>query len=291
MLNKRGEGKTALSHNKAGDYVVTITEKEFRQLAGFIKSNYGIHLKLEKQALVMGRLQNVLAGKGFKTFSEYFEYVVADKTGEAVITLIDKITTNHTFFMREPDHFYYFKDKVLPVLARSISDKDLRIWCAACSSGEESYTLAMIIDEYFGKEKALWDTKVLATDISEKVLNIAKAGVYGNDRIAPLPFSWKTSYFKRLDNENSVLVDKIRNEVIYRKFNLMDVIFPFKKKFHTIFCRNVMIYFDNETKNNLINKMYECMEDGGYLFIGHSESLNREMTKFRYVMPSVYRKG
>lgn len=259
-------------------------------MTDYIKTNYGINLKEEKQTLVTGRLHNVLVNGSFKSFSDYYEYVISDKTGEAIVTLIDNITTNHTFFMRESRHFYYFKDKVLPYLAATVKEKDLRIWCAACSSGEESYTLAMILDEFFGKEKMWWDTKVLATDISEKVLNIAKSGIYNNERIAPLPAHWKTNYFIKYDNENSVLTDKIRNEVIYRKFNLMDTVFPFKKKFHTIFCRNVMIYFDNKTKAELINKFYDSMEYGGYFFIGHSESLNRESTRFRYIMPAVYRK-
>ena len=270
--------------------MVTITEKEFRQLSEYIKSNYGIHLKAEKMTLVTGRLHNVLQQAGFQSFTDYYDYIVSDKSGDAVITLLDRITTNHTFFMREADHFYYFRDKVLPYLKNTVNDKDLRIWCAASSSGEEPYTLAMLLDEFFVKEKMWWDTKVLATDISEKVLNIARKGVYSNERIAPLPSFWKTNYFKKLDAENAVLVDKIRNEVIYRKFNLMDHVFPFKKKFHIIFCRNVMIYFDNDTKNRLVEKFYDHMEYGGYLFIGHSESLNREATKFKYVMPSVYRK-
>ena len=259
-------------------------------MADYIKANYGIHLKQEKMALVNGRLHNVLQQAGFGNFTDYFNHVIADKTGDAVVTLVNKITTNHTFFMREADHFRYFSDKVLPFLASTIRDKDLRIWCAACSSGEESYTLAMLIDEFFDKEKIFWDTKVLATDISEKVLEIAKKGVYSNEGIAPLPAHWKANYFRRLSNENSVLSDKIRNEVIYRKFNLVDSVFPFKKKFHAIFCRNVMIYFDNETKIRLVNKLYDNMEYGGYLFIGHSESLNREATRFKYVMPAVYRK-
>jgi chemotaxis protein methyltransferase CheR len=270
--------------------VVSITEKEFKQLADYIKSNYGIHLKEEKMTLVTGRLHNVLLQAGFDNFTDYFRYIVTDKSGDAVVTMMDKITTNHTFFMREADHFYYFRDKVLPYLSKTCKDKDLRIWCAASSSGEESYTLAMMIDEFFGKDKNSWDTRILATDISEKVLDIARKGVYSNERIAPLPNVWKTSYFKKIDSENSILVDKIRNEVIYRKFNLMENVFPFKKKFHTIFCRNVMIYFDNGTKNKLVEKFYDHLEYGGYLFIGHSESLNRETTKFRYVMPSVYRK-
>lgn len=270
--------------------MVTITEKEFHQLANYIKTNYGIHLKEEKITLVTGRLHNVLQQAGFKSFTDYYNHIIADKSGDAVVTLIDKITTNHTFFMREADHFHFFRDKVLPFLAGTVKEKDLRIWCAASSSGEESYTLAMIIDEFFGKEKMWWDTKILATDISEKVLDIAKKGIYSNERIAPLPSHWKTNYFKKFNAENSVLIDKIRNEVIYRKFNLMDSVFPFKKKFHTIFCRNVMIYFDNETKTRLVNKFYEQLECGGYLFIGHSESLNRETTSFKYIMPAIYRK-
>lgn len=270
--------------------MVIITEKEFKQLADYIKMNYGINLKKEKQALVMGRLANVLLSKGFKNFSDYYDYVAADRTGEAIITLADKITTNHTFFMREPDHFYFFKDKVLPYLSRTVRDKDLRIWCAACSSGEESYTLAMILDEYFGNEKKVWDTKVLATDISDKVLAIARRGVYSNERIAPLPANWRLGYFNKLDNESSAISEKIKNEVIYRKLNLMDERFPFKRKFHAIFIRNVMIYFDNETKEKLVNKLYDQMEPGGYLFIGHSESLNRDATHFKYIMPAVYRK-
>ena len=270
--------------------MLTITDKEFRELADYIKINYGIHLKEEKQSLITGRLHNVLAQKNFNSFSEYYKYVISDKTGEAVVTLIDKITTNHTFFMREVDHFYYFRDKVLPYLASTVREKDLRIWSAGCSSGEEPYTLAMIIDEFFGKEKMWWDSKVLATDISGKVLGEASKGIYSNEKIAALPSNWKLNYFKKLDNEKSVLIDKIRNEVIYRKLNLMDQVFPFKKKFHVIFCRNVMIYFDNKTKWELINKFYDLTEYGGYLFIGHSESLNREETKYKYIMPAVYRK-
>jgi chemotaxis protein methyltransferase CheR len=213
-----------------------------------------------------------------------------DKTGKAATKLINKITTNHTFFMREVDHFNYFRDKILPNLEKTVRDKDLRVWSAGCSSGEEPTTLAMIVNDYFGKEKMWWDTKVLATDISDRILERAKSGQYSNEQLASLPMNWKTNYFKRINNENSVLIDKLRNEIIYRKFNLMEDAFPFKKKFHVIFCRNVMIYFDNKTKAELVNKFYELTEPGGYLFIGHSESLNREGTRYKYVMPAVYRK-
>lgn len=270
--------------------MITITEKEFKEFSQYIESNYGIHLKPEKHSLVAGRLNNVIVEKSFKSLSEYLDYVKSDKTGEAAAIMLNKITTNHTFFMREPEHFNYFRDKILPFLKNTVKNKDLRIWSAACSSGEEPYTLAMIMDEFFGKEKAWWDTKVLATDISNKVLDIAKNGVYSNERITALPTSWKSNYFKEFDAENSVLTEKIRNEVIYRKFNLVDPVFPFRQKFHVIFCRNVMIYFDHKTKNELVEKLYDLTEYGGYLFIGHSESLNRDSTRYKYIMPAVYRK-
>lgn len=282
------EGPLTLKHR--GDPVITISDKEFRQLAGYIKENYGINLKEEKKTLLMGRLHNVLLEKNFENFSEYFNYLLTDKAGEAIDTLINKITTNHTFFMRETDHFEYFKNVVLPYLVNTKKDKDLRIWSAGCSSGEEAYTLAMIVHEFFGIEKNGWDTKILATDISDNVLNTAIKGVYSNERIASLPAQWKLNYFKKLDNEKSVLGDKIRNEVIFRKFNLMTPAFPFKRKFDVIFCRNVMIYFDHLTKVELVKRFYNGSEAGGYLFIGHAEALNRGETEYRYLKPAIYRR-
>lgn len=270
--------------------MVAISEKEYKQLAYFVKKYYGINLGDKKQTLVEGRLQNILIEKGFKSFSQYYKYVLDDKTGEALTMLINKITTNHTFFMREVDHFHYFRDKVMNYVVSNAKNNDIRIWSAGSSTGQEAYTLAMIINDYFGNNKSLWDAKVLATDISSEVLNIAIKGKYNNRELETIPNSWRMNYFRRLDDQNSVLIDEIKNEVIYRKFNLMDEVFPFKKKFHVIFCRNVMIYFDNETRNKLINKFVNCLEDGGYLFIGHSESLNQTQSKLKYIMPAVYRK-
>ncbi|HBL83445.1 MAG: chemotaxis protein CheR [Clostridiales bacterium GWF2_38_85] len=267
-----------------------ITDKEFQQIVGFIKANYGINLK-EKRALLTGRLTNVLQQKGYESFTDFYNDLVAHKSSEAITALVNRITTNHTFFMREKEHFTYFQNTVMPYLENKVLDKDLRVWCAACSSGEESYTLAMIIQEHFSKNKLFWDSKVLATDISEKVLAEAKNGIYAAERIEPLPTAWKMNYFKKYDNDNYIITDKLKNEVIYRKFNLMDKTFPFKRKFHVIFCRNVMIYFDYETKMELIKKFYDLLEIGGYLFIGHSEALARYETDFKYIMPAVYRKA
>ncbi|MCE5286011.1 MAG: protein-glutamate O-methyltransferase CheR [Pelosinus sp.] len=266
-----------------------ITEKEFRQLADYIKLHYGIRLGLEKMALVVGRLQNYLVQNNFTSFSAYFKYVIADHTGQAAVELMNRITTNHTYFMREADHFYFFRDKVLPYLESKVQDKDLRIWSAGCSSGEEPYTLTMLLADYFGSKKYLWNTKILATDLSDKVLGHAQDGIYLNTDLAVLPEHWKKSYLKKINAETSVFIDAIKHDIIYRKFNLMEA-FPFKKKFHVIFCRNVMIYFDTVTKDQLVEKFFQFMAPGGYLFIGHSESLNKDGTKYKYIMPAVYRK-
>lgn len=270
--------------------MIKITKNEFKKFAEYIESNYGIHLKEEKRTLIMNRLRNELISNNCKNFTQYYDYVLSDKSGEALASLINKITTNHTFFMREAEHFYYFRDIVLPYLSSSVKEKDLRIWSAGCSSGQEPYTLAIIIDDYFKKDKIHWDTKILATDISTKVLNKAMEGIYSKDEIKFLPSLWRLNYFRKIDDNNYMIIDKIKREIVYRKFNLMEKDFPFKKKFHVIFCRNVMIYFDNKTKINLVNKFYDIMEYGGYLFIGHTESIPRNETQFKYIMPSIYRK-
>ncbi|MFB9327332.1 CheR family methyltransferase [Paenibacillus aurantiacus] len=270
--------------------MVAITDKEFKQLSEYVKQQFGIHLKEEKRPLVISRLQQVLSEKRLASFTEFMNEVVSDRTGRSAKLLVDKITTNHTFFMREVDHFQHFKNEVLPYLARTVKDKDLRIWSAGCSSGEEPYTLAMIMDEFFGTEKPAWNTKLLATDISGRVLDIAQKGIYNTEAVEAVPPAWRSRYFQQLDSHRTMVKPEIQREIIFRKFNLMEPAFPFKRKFHVIFCRNVMIYFDGPTKNELIAKYYEMTEPGGYLYIGHSESLDRESTRYQYIKPALYRK-
>ncbi len=267
-----------------------VTAKEFELIRGYIKSQYGIHLGDEKKSLIYSRLRSVLQEKGFDNFTQYYEYLVSDKTGQASIVFIDKMTTNHTFFMREVEHFYYFKDTVLPYIEENVRDGDLRIWCAGCSSGEESYTLQMFMQDYFRNSRKKWNTDLLATDVSTSVLEKATKGIYTNEQVKPLPDMWKKQYFKQYDDNNMTVVDSIKEKIIYRKFNLMESVFPFRKKFHVIFCRNVMIYFDNRTRDELVRKFYDASDYGAYLFIGHSESLNNSDTKYQYIMPAVYRK-
>jgi chemotaxis protein methyltransferase CheR len=271
--------------------MLSMTDAEFIELAAYIKKKFGVNLGLEKRNLVHGRLQKIISEHGFLTLREYYEYLLADISGAANVELVNAITTNHTFFMREPSHFDFFSQQVLPFLYQTIHNHDLRVWCAVCSTGEEAYTLAMLIADFFSVKNQLWDTKLLATDISLQALRFAQKGIYSKEEVMNLPRKWQTIYFNEFEEDHYKIKTELQAQVIFRQFNLMDEIFPFKKKFHTIFCRNVMIYFDDKTRRRLVEKFYEYLEPGGYLFIGHSEVIDRNATLFSYVMPSVYRKG
>ena len=269
--------------------MINISNDDFQRLTEYIKSSYGINLS-QKKTLIEGRLSNLLREKGYDNFRDYLEMVFTDSTQQEIALLLDKLTTNHTFFLREKVHFEFFREEVLPYLCAKVRQKDLRIWSAGCSSGQEPYTLAMIIADYFGREKSDWDTKILATDISNQVLRAATAGIYPADMLQDLPSVWKLNYFKKTENDYYRVIDRLKAELIIRKFNLTEPVFPFKKNFHVIFCRNVMIYFENKTKMDLIHKFYELTEPGGYLFIGLAEGIDRTGNPYRTVMPAVYRK-
>ena len=267
-----------------------LTNAEFNKIRDYIKANLGISLSDEKRSLVQSRLKSTLAELGMTTFSEYFDYVLKDKSGEALTRFVNKITTNHTFFMREADHFDYLSNTVLPYISEEFKkDKDLRLWCAASSSGEEAVTLQIIVNEYFSHLKEKWNTQILATDISANVLDRAVAGRYLTETLEAVPTSWKSKYFTKLDDSLSMVNDEILNQITYRRFNLLDP-FKFKKKFHVIFCRNVMIYFDSKTRDSIVEKFYAVTEPGGFLFIGHSESVSNSGSGFQFVKPAVYKK-
>lgn len=274
--------------------LVQLTDKEYRLISGLVYERFGINLGEQKRSLIIGRLNKVLRQYGFRTFKEYYDYVLSDNTGAALTTLIDRISTNHTFFYRENDHFEYFSEIVLPEIIANLKNRrrhDIRIWCAGCSTGEESYTLAMILLEQLGNEFKQWDPGILATDISTRALDKAVAGVYQDENVEKMPASLKNKYFVRQNGQTWKVSEQVKSLVTYRKLNLIDEIYPFRKKFQTIFCRNVMIYFDKPTRDGLVERFYRYMEDGGYLFIGHSETLGRNHPSFRYLKPALYRKA
>jgi chemotaxis protein methyltransferase CheR len=270
-----------------------ISDKEFDAIRKLVYDKFGINLTEQKKTLVVGRLQKVLRQRDFTSFRDYYKWLTEDRTGEALDELANRISTNHTFFYREKAHFEFFTQKVLPeAVARhqALGDRELRIWCAGCSSGEEPYTLMMLMMEFLGPQFPKWDVSLLATDISATALKTAMAGVYAADRVAQLPANLRSKYFERHGENELRVSDKVRPRIFFRRHNLMDQEFPFKKQFDSVFCRNVMIYFDRETRNNLVAKYHRHTVDNGYLFIGHSETLGRGETQYKYVMPAVYQK-
>lgn len=266
-----------------------ITDGEFQRIVHYVKQHYGIDLS-QKRVLVGGRLENYLVRNGYANYNEYIAKVEKNPKGSEATDLINILTTNHTYFMRESEHFDFLKNVALPwAKSRTMGTKDLRVWCGASSTGEEPYTLAMIINDFFGLNHSGWDTRLLATDISMKVLQHASKGVYLKEDLEPLPVNWKRHYFKQISPDEYRVTDELKKEVIFKQFNLMDPI-TFKKRFHIVFLRNVMIYFQDDTKYDLIQRVYDHMEPGGYLFIGLTERLERHTVKFNYVQPSIYRK-
>lgn len=268
--------------------MIRLTDAEFNFIVTFMKSNYGINL-INKRQLIESRMNSTLAERNLKSFEEYFE-IIKKREDKEITLLINKLTTNHTYFMREAQHFKFLTEQILPMHEQNNKTGDIRIWSAGCSSGEEAFTTVMTIKDYFGASAARWDTTILATDISQNVMNLAQTKIYEEDSLKDVPPAWKTKYFKKRADGFYDLSPAIRKEVVFKPFNLMDK-FVYKKPYDLIFCRNVMIYFDQETKNNLINKFYDALAPGGFLFIGHSESVQRDQTKFKYIQPSIYQKG
>ena len=272
-----------------GGNMIRISDNEFTTLTEYLRINYGINLS-KKRTLIEGRLNNYLVQKGFADYGSYMDMLFKDNSGNEMSNVINYLTTNYSYFMREWDHFNFYKTRILPEMKQSIKDNDLRLWSAGCSTGEEPYTIAMLTDDFFERQKHLWDTKVLATDISLKALGRAEKGIYDDEALEKVPASWKMMFFNKLSDDKWEVKKSLKEEVIFRRFNLIDDMFPFKKRFHVIFCRNVMIYFDSKTKKELIDKFYEVTEPGGYLIIGQSESIDRTDTKYTYVMPSIFKK-
>ena len=267
-----------------------ITDEEFRRISTYMKGRYGIDLS-QKKVIINGRLENYIKTNGFRSFNDFMNAVEDDKTGRQEKMLVNLLTTNHTYFMREFEHFDFLRKEVLPwVKNKAARDRDVRIWCGAASSGEEPYMIAMVLSDFFGLERSRWDYRVLATDISTRILKQAIAGVYRSEQLTSVPAHWKRQFFKYVSNTGEYCAtDELKKTVIFRQFNLMSP-FPFRKKMHVIFLRNVMIYFDDNTKRELIRKVYDTLLPGGYLFIGTTETIDRSATPFEIVQPSIFRK-
>ncbi len=267
--------------------MVKLTDSEFLEFVQYMHKNYGIDLS-KKKVLIEGRLSNLIERKGMSSFGQYLDSVKKNNKDE-ITMLINKLTTNYTYFYREENHFKFLTDVILPYQEKNNKMKTLDIWSAGCSSGEEPYTLAMVLDDYFKFSANQWKIQIHATDISENVLSKAREGIYSEESIKNLSEVYKKKYFDKSNDGKYQVKPEIKKHITFKVFNLMDPIIA-KNKYDVIFCRNVMIYFNAETKINLVNKFYEASKQGGYLMIGHAETIQRDKSKYVYINPAIYKK-
>ena len=271
---------------------VKITDAQYQKLRSLIYSLCGIHLGDGKRELLKARLAKRLRATGRPDVRSYISFLENDASGDELVNFLDVITTNKTDFFRENQHFEFMSSQVLPRLDQLCGrGGDLRIWSSACSTGEEPYTIAMVLLE----QRNAWagrNAQVLATDLCTRVLEHARRGVYAAERVAGIPRSILTRYFQRgmprWQGPVRIRPD-VRAMVPFERLNLMDP-FKFDKPFHLIFCRNVMIYFDRSTQEKLVSKFFNLLVPGGYLFVGHSESLTGIKHSLAFVAPAVYRR-
>lgn len=261
---------------------------EFDQIRRLAHEKFGLDLRNGKEELVTARLGKRIRNAQFRSFEEYYQHVISDQTGEALVELIDSLTTNFTSFLREPAHFQFLVDTVLP----SIRNRNqIDVWCAGCATGEEPYSLTFtLLDALQGSAKP--QIRILATDISTRALETAEAGIYAAGRFAEFPKLWLSRFLLRGNGawEGDYRVKpEVRALIEFRRLNLIEPITNLPK-FPVICCRNVMIYFDKDTQQSVVNKLTDWIEPGGYLFIGHSESLTGVKHNLQYVRPAIYRK-
>jgi len=272
---------------------VELTDAEFEKISRLVYDQCGINLNDGKKELVKARLGKRIRSGQFRSFRDYYQHVLDDPSGQELVYLLNSISTNFTFFFREQKHFDYLRSELLPELMKKKPNggRRLRLWSAGCSSGEETYSMAMTLLEAIDNPSG-WEVSILGTDISTKVLKVAQEGIFHKERVLSLPAGFVKKYFLKGDRNWQDYVkikDRVKQLVQFKRLNLMEP-FHFKEPFDSIFCRNVMIYFDKKTRTDLVNRFYDCLDNGGALLIGNSESLTGIRHRFNYVRPAVYRK-
>jgi len=271
-----------------------LSKTDFQRLQNYIYQELGIKISESKRTMLMGRLTKRLRALKMTTVSEYCDFLFTpDGQQLEQVHLFDVITTNKTDFFREATHFDLLTAQLLPKWQESLRDnRKFKIWSAGCSSGEEPYTMAMVLDDYAAKKKGLsFDYEIIATDISTRVLDHAKKAVYHVDRVEPVPAKIRQKcLLKNKDTANPLvrIIPDLRKKVRFGRMNFMDNSFSLPDKMDVIFCRNVIIYFDKKTQEKLVQKFCQNLRPGGYLFLGHSESLHGFDVPLQQIAPTVY---
>jgi chemotaxis protein methyltransferase CheR len=272
-----------------------LKEKEFETIRKLVKEKTGISLGLHKRDLVVSRLARRLRALNLSSFSSYIEVLESPSGSDELVQMINRITTNKTEFFRENHHFEFLKNQALPEVvagAAGTGGLKLRAWSAGCSSGEEPFSIGLTLLEFFANQPG-GDLKLLASDLDTTMLAKASAGIYEAAAMEPVPKGLLHKYFDRVRQDGELFYrvrKELRSLITFRKFNLMHPTYPFKVQLDFIFCRNVLIYFDPDDKVDILTKFHQVLKPGGYIFVGHSESLMMVKDLFRYKANTVYQK-
>lgn len=264
------------------------TEGHFQLYSKLIYNRFGMQISNHKKSLLYLKVDKAMKSSGVDSYDDYFQLISDESNKEHITVFTNIITTNTTEFFREVAHFDYLKENIDGVISKNPRikrNREIRIWSAGCSTGQEPYTIAMILSELLGDSL---DIKILATDLSERVLTVAQKGFYPEGSQAQIPKYYFYKYFDKVP-EGYIAKDDLKKIITFRAFNLVDD-FSFKKGFDIIFCRNVMIYFDVNSQEKLIQKFYKTLSPSGLFFVGHSESLMNKTHEFKYVKPAIYSK-
>ena len=274
-------------------HAASLSMRDFGRLSRFIYDTCGIKMPEVKATMLEARLQKRLRALNMNSFTQYCDFLFAPEGLEQeLVHMLDVVTTNKTDFFREPDHFDYLVQKVLPEWLKKCDNPRLSIWSAGCSTGEEPYTLAMVLTE-FGLRNPGFDFQILATDISTRVLEKAKTAIYAESQVEPIPLELKKKYLLRSKDRSSGMVrivPELREKVHFRRLNFMDEDFGMRDHLDIIFCRNVIIYFDRPTQEKLLQRFHRQMKPGAFIFMGHSETLSGLNVPLVSVYPTVYRR-
>jgi chemotaxis protein methyltransferase CheR len=270
-----------------------LTDHDFKRLSDFIQHHYGIKMPPSKKIMLESRLRSRLRDTGINSYSDYTNYLFSDEgMKNEVIHMIDVVSTNKTDFYREAVHFDFLITKILPELYKEKKSDSIKVWCAAASTGEEPYTLAITLEEFKSKNPVM-DYSVYCTDISTQVLDKAIAGIYDLNRIENIPHTIKSKYFLRSkdrSNHSVRIIPELRKKLSFNRLNLIDDIYSTPNQFDVIFCRNVLIYFERPIQEKIINKLCQKLAPKGYLILGHSESTAGFSVPLKSMGSSIYQK-
>ena len=269
-------------------FAAQLTDADFAKLSRFIYTQYGIKMPPEKKIMLQSRLQKRLRALCIYSFKEYIDYVFGGNNNDEVIHMMDVVSTNKTDFYREPAHFEFLRSTLLPKIYET--KKNIKVWSAGCSSGPEVYTLAIEFSEFAGGH-AGFDFSILGTDISTLMLKKAYGGVYPEEMVEVIPLELKRKYLLKSKDKSKKLVrvnENLRRKVKFQRLNFIEDQYSISEQFDIIFCRNVLIYFDRETQEKVINKLCNFLKLGGIFFLGHSESITNINVPLKQIKPTVY---